>query len=194
MKKPFVPKKYLEQHHEAARNKVMEVLFKYSEKEFSLSDIAKEAGVAKANIGKILEELQTFKLIEIEKLSKIWRIKANQDNWFFIRSKIVYNLNFVYQTGLVEFLIDYFNNPKAVILFGSFRKGDNLSNSDIDIAIEEESTKEYGVVRIKELEEFEKSIGKEIQIHMFNRKNVDINVFNNIANGIVLFGFLEVNK
>ena len=28
----------------------------------------------------------------------------------------------------------------------------------------------------------------------FNRKIVDIHIFNNIANGIVLYGFLEVKK
>ena len=46
----------------------MEVLFKYPEKEFSLSDLAKEAGVAKANIGSILNEFQAAGLINIEKL------------------------------------------------------------------------------------------------------------------------------
>ena len=40
--------------------------------------------------------------------------------------------------------------------------------------------------------EFEKMIKRHIQLHMFNRKNVDLHVFNNIANGIVLAGFLEV--
>src|SRR3989344_1258956 len=110
MIKPIVHKKYLRLYDGTAKNKIIEVLFKYPEKEFSLSDLAKEAGVAKANIGKILEEFRKEELINIEKLSKIWRIKANQTNWRYIRSKIVYNLNFVYQSGLVEFLIDFFKN------------------------------------------------------------------------------------
>jgi len=194
MNKPIVPKKYLKLYDQTSRNRIMEVLFKYPEKEFSLSELAKKAGVAKTNIGKILDEFLSLDLIKIEKLSKIWRIKSNQQNWFFIRSKIVYNLNFVYQSGLVEFLVDYFNNPKSIILFGSFRKGDDISKSDIDIAIEDDGFDEYKNVKLKELGQFEKEIGKEIQIHLFNRKNTDINVFNNIANGIVLFGFLEVNK
>lgn len=193
MEKLIVPKKYLKLYNETARNRVLEVLFKFPEKEFSLSDLAKEAGVAKANIGKILDEFQNIGLIEITKLSKIWRIRANQKNWYFIRSKIVYNLNFVYQSGLVEFLIDYFRNPKSIILFGSFRKGDDISKSDIDIAVESDDFEDYKIVKIKELSEFEDMIGRGIQLHLFNRKNVDINVFNNIANGIVLFGFLEVN-
>lgn len=194
MKEPFVQKKYLKLYEETAKNKVIEVLFKYPEKEFSLSDLAKEAGVAKANMGNILNEFQNAGLVTIEKLSKIWRIKSNQTNWLFIRSKIVYNLGFIYKSGLVEFLIEYFKNPKAILLFGSFRKGEDLTNSDIDLAIESDEIKEYQIIGLKELTEFEKIIGRKIQIHLFNRKVIDNNLFNNIVNGILLWGFLEVKK
>jgi predicted nucleotidyltransferase len=194
MIKPIVHKKYLKLYEETARNKIADVLFMYPEKEFSLSDLAKEAGVAKANIGNILAEFQDAGLITIEKLSKIWRIKANQANWLYIKSKIIYNLNFIYRSGLVEFLVDYFKNPKAIILFGSFRKGEDLSSSDIDIAIESNETKEYQTTGLRELSEFESIIGRKIQIHLFNREGIDINLFNNIANGILLWGFLEVKK
>ncbi len=83
MIKPIVHKKYLKLYEETARRKIIEILFKYPEKEFSLSDLAKEAGVAKANIGNLLEEFQKAGLITIEKLSKIWRIRANQTNWLY---------------------------------------------------------------------------------------------------------------
>ncbi|MEK6823456.1 MAG: nucleotidyltransferase domain-containing protein [Nanoarchaeota archaeon] len=193
MIKPIVHKKYLKLYGETAKKKIIEILFKYPEKEFSLSDLARETGVAKANIGNILDEFQELELISIEKLSKIWRIKSNQTNWLFIRSKILYNLNFIYKSGLVEFLVDFFKNPKAIILFGSFRKGEDTFNSDIDIAIESDEVKEYKIIELKELSEFEKVIGKKIQIHLFSKKNINLGVFNNIANGILLWGFLEVN-
>lgn len=194
MIKPFVHKKYLKLYEETARNKIVGVLFRYPEKEFSLSDLAREAGVAKANIGNILNEFQEAGIINIEKLSKIWRIRSNQTNWIYVRSKIVYNLNFIYKSGLVEFLVDFFKNPKAVVLFGSFRKGEDIYNSDIDIAIESAEAKGYETIGLRELSEFEMSIGRKIQIHLFNRESIDINVFNNIANGILLWGFLEVKK
>lgn len=192
--KPIVHKKELKLYKETARTKVAEILFKYPEKEFSLSDLTREAGVAKANAGEILGEFQKIGILNIEKLSKIWRVKANQTNSLYIRNKIIYNLNFVYNSGLVEFLVDYFKNPKTVILFGSFRRGEDISNSDIDIAIESDENKDYEVIGLRELSEFEKVIQRKIQVHLFNRGNTDINVFNNIANGIVLWGFLEVKK
>lgn len=190
--KPRVTKKYLGLLIQSSRQRVMEVLFRFPEKEFSLSDLAKEAGVAKPHIGGILRQLEGLGYITITKLTKIWRIKANQQNMNFIKSKVVYNLNFVYQSGLVEFLNDYFNNPKAIVLFGSFRRGEDFSTSDIDIAIETNEANEYKTIGLRELSDFEKDCGRKIQMHLFNRKHVDEHVFNNIANGIVLFGFLEV--
>ena len=94
----------------------------------------------------------------------------------------------------MEFLIEHFGNPKAIVLFGSFRRGEDFSTSDIDIAIETDETEEYKTVGLRILSNFEKEIGRKIQLHLFNQKNVDAHVFNNIANGIVLSGFLEVKS
>ncbi len=192
MKKPISIRKYRKLYIATAKQKVLELLYKFPDKEFSVSDIAKEAKVAKANLGDILQELESIGFIQVEKLTKIWRIKANQRNWYYIRSKIVSNLNFIYQSGLVEFLSQYYKNPKAIILFGSFRKGEDITNSDIDIAIEREDINEYKIANLRELAEFENEIGRKIHLHEFNRKSIDLNLFNNIANGIVLLGFLEV--
>jgi len=194
MSKPISPKNYRTYYIQTAVQKVMELFYKYPEKEFSLSDVASLAGVAKTNLGEILSHLEKAGFIHVEKLSKIWRIKASQDNWIFLKNKIAYNLNFIYQSGLTEFLYNAYNHPKSVILFGSFRKGEDNSNSDIDIAIESEDFKEYKIQGLRELVEFEKQIGRKIQIHEFNRDKIDDGLFNNIANGIVLIGFLEVKK
>ena len=189
--KPIVTKKYHSFLVQSSRQRVFEVLCRYPDKEFSLSDLAKEARVAKPHIGLILHEFQKAGIIQIIKLSKIWRIQADLSNWTFVKNKVLYNLNFIYQSGIVELLMEHFGNPKALILFGSFRKGEDISSSDIDIAIESEE-EEYKTVTTKELLAFEQAIGRKVQIHLFNRKTVDLNVFNNIANGIVLAGFLEV--
>lgn len=198
MSKPISTEKYQMLYNETAKLRVLSILFKYPEKEFSLSDLAKEAGVAKANIGEILENLSNIKFIEIIKLARIWRIKANQKNFEFIKNKITFNLGIIYSTNLVEFLVNYFKNPKAIVLFGSFRKGDDISTSDIDIAIEttrlEEDKTRLKSLESRELKQFEALIGRKIQIHLFDRKSVDINLFNNIANGIALWGFLEVKQ
>ncbi len=166
---------------------------RYPEKEFSLSDLAKESGVAKPHMNPLLHELMKLNLVTIIKLSKIWRIKANQQNDLFLKMKILTNLQRLYLSGLIEILNEGFGNPKAIIVFGSFRNGEDLSTSDIDLAIEKEDISEYKTISLPHGESIEKSLGRRIQIHLFNKKNVDRHVFNNIANGIVLSGFLEVN-
>ena len=117
MMKPIVHKKYLKFYGETVRNRIIKVLFLYPEESFSLSELAKEARVSKANIGKILEELYHIEIIRIEKLSKIWRIKANHTNQLYIQNKIIFNLSLIYESGIVGYLIDYYKNPKAIIIF-----------------------------------------------------------------------------
>ena len=199
MKKPIVPKKKLKLKNlklldETPKQKVFDTLLRWPEKEFSLSDLAKEANVSKANIGAILNEFQKKDLIKIEKLSKIWRIRLNQTNWLGKKNKMIVNLSFIYNSGLVELLIEKYKNPKAIVLFGSYRNGEDISTSDIDLAIESDEIDDHQIISLKELSEFEVVIGRKIQIHFFNRKSIDTNLFNNIANGILLWGFLEVKK
>lgn len=190
--KPDVIKSCQELLIQNSLQRIIQVLFTYPEKEFSLTDLAKESRVAKPNMNPILNKLEKLKLIKILKLSCIWRIKANQESLNFQKTKIIYNLNLIYNSGIIESLNDFYKNPKVIILFGSFRTGEDLSTSDIDIAIEVDEVKEYTTKSLNELKEFEKLIKRNIQIHLFHRKNIDINVFNSIANGIVLKGFLEV--
>ncbi|MBI2971786.1 MAG: nucleotidyltransferase domain-containing protein [Candidatus Aenigmarchaeota archaeon] len=200
MKKPDGNKIYQKLYFETGILRILGTLCDFPEKEFSLSDLAKEAEVAKANIGKILDILQKNDFVEITKLTKIWRIKANQKNWNFVKFKIVRNLDAMYHSGIIEFLADRYRNPKSIVLFGSFRRGEDISSSDVDIAVETDEVDEYKVLTLSHIagldntEQFEKKIKRKIQIHLFSRKVVDINVFNNIANGIVLYGFLVVGK
>lgn len=189
--KPIVTRKYRKLYASSPTQRLMEVFYGYPEREFSLSELAKKAGVAKPHIGSLLEDLRKSGFIEIVKLSNIWRIRANRTSWLFIRAKIAYNLNSICLTGLIEYLAEKYQNPRAIVLFGSFRKGEDISSSDIDIAVETDGGN-YRTERLPELDSLEKQIGRSIQIHLFSRVDVDINVFNSIANGIVLAGFLEV--
>jgi len=177
---------------ESARQRIAEVLFKHPDKEFSLSDLAIEAKVKKSNIGRILNAYQEIGFIHIEKLSKIWRIKANQSSKIYLNNKVAYNLHSILSRKLTDFIRDKYNNPKSIILFGSYRNGDDISTSDIDIAVESDDLNEYKIINLKELASHEAALGRKIQLHLFNRRNIDVNLFNNIANGIVLWGFLEV--
>ena len=78
--------------------------------------------------------------------------------------------------------------PKTIVLFGSYRRGEDVEESDIDIFLE---CKKENV----NVERFEKKLGRKIQLHFqenFNAYPKELK--NNIINGIVLSGFLEGYK
>jgi len=191
--KPAILSRYQCLIEESSMQRTLGVLATYPDREFSLSDLAKEAGVAKPNIGAILDRLDKLGMITITKLANIWQIKAKTQNLHFQKTKIVRNLHLIYQSGLIEFLNEKYRNPRSIILFGSFRTGEDLSTSDIDIAIESDEPVEYQTAHLSDLEGIEKTVHRKIQIHRFHRKRIDAHTFTSIANGIVLLGSLEAH-
>ncbi len=175
-----------------------EILFRILSKpeyEFGLSELAKSAGVSKSTVSRLLPSLQAYDIVSIDEKGKVFRIKANLGSFEFRWHKIVYNLEFLFESGLVQYLEKIFKTAKAIVLFGSYRKGEDISTSDVDIAVETVESIRLKFVRPQGLEKYEKHFaGRKVQIMLFNRKNIDINLFNNIANGIVLSGFLEVRQ
>ncbi|MEM3030532.1 MAG: nucleotidyltransferase domain-containing protein [Candidatus Micrarchaeia archaeon] len=131
-------------------------------------------------------------MLEVMEARIVWRIKANTQSWAYLREKIPFNLSLIYRSGLVDFLVRKFNTPRAIVLFGSFRQGQDLGGSDIDIAIQSNEVAELTVLQLPELKPLEAQIKRPIKIYLFNPRNIDLNLFNSIANGIVLYGFLEV--
>ena len=78
-------------------------------------------------------------------------------------------------------------NPSLIILFGSIRKGESTRDSDIDIFIESNLRKDIDLSR------YEKKLGHKIQLLIESRiQEVHNNLFNNIINGIKLYGSLKL--
>ena len=89
------------------------------------------------------------------------------------------------ETGLLDYLYEKCM-PDAIILFGSVSKGEDVEESDIDIFMQCKETN-------LKLDVFERALSRKIQIHFaddFNKLSKELR--NNIMNGIVLKGYLEV--
>lgn len=210
MNRTIVPKKEqkLPKDHtlKIAMQKILAALYRFPEVEFSLSELAEHARVSKSTASRLIGYLKDDGIVYIEDKKIILRIKANSDNFQFKKLKIVHNLSRLYEVQLIEYLEKALDHPKAIVLFGSYRRGEDTSASDIDIAVEttedtptqeidfpeqKPAFRSYATLMTKK-KYYENFLGRKIQLHLFNRKRVDINLFNNIANGIVLSGFLEV--
>ena len=112
----------------------------------------------------------------------ITEVQANRESAYFIRQKRVYNLESVYDSGIVDYLLKVYSYPKAIILFGSFSRADDTEKSDVDIAV---ITKKKANIN---LSEYEKFLGKAISIHEVNLDKVSKEFKLNLANCILLEG------
>lgn len=61
--------------------------------------------------------------------------KAKIDSPSFRYLKISYNLSWLEKKGVSEFLSHHMNTVTSILLFGSFAKGENDNESDVDILI-----------------------------------------------------------
>jgi len=175
-----------------AYQKILFWFFSYPNKEFSLSDIAKELNISKNTASYITNELCKEEFLKIQTIGRIWRISCNKNHIYNYSKKISYNLMMVYESGIIEEIHKIIPNPKNIILFGSYRKGDDDENSDIDIAIEIIGNEEPKIHELGVISKFAYRKDVLVNLHIFSRNKIDINLFSNIANGIVLEGFLEV--
>lgn len=173
-------------------NKVIFWFFSFPDKEMSLNDLAEELEIAKTTANTVVMRLVEEKFLNLAVLGKTWRITCNKEHIYNYSKKISYNLSMVYESGILAEIHKMIPSPRAIILFGSYRKGDDTEKSDIDIAVEVLGDKEIEIIELGVLPQFGYRKNVPVNIHVFSRNKIDLNLFANISNGIVLEGFLEV--
>jgi len=135
------------------------------------------------------KELEKESILTTIKTSDVNFYTANRSSEKYLLEKKLYNIKKIYESGLIEYLRRELNNP-SIVLFGSFAKGEDTEESDIDLYIETPSKKK--VI----LEKFEKLLKRKIQL--FQHKNLNelsnLHLANNIINGITLNNYIEVFK
>lgn len=170
------------------QHEILRLLFIRSGLSFNARRLAKHLEVSQTAVAKALPLLKQEGFVNILKDKESGRlsIELNRDNPRVIALKRVENLKMIYESDLVEFLVEKFPGS-LIILFGSFSFGEDTVNSDIDIAII--GTKE----KKTNLAKFEKELEKPIFLHFYqNLKGINKNLKENILNGIVLKGSVEL--
>jgi predicted nucleotidyltransferase len=170
---------------------VMGIFFKEPTKNHYLIEISKKSKLAHTSTKKHLVMLKKQGIIKetIEKKGKrnFPSYTANLDNLLYKQEKRIYNISKIYDSGIIEFLRDKFM-PKVIILFGSYSIGEDVEESDIDIFVE---SKKQDI----DLSKFEKTLGRKIELHFNeNFNNYPKELKNNIINGSIIYGYLEVFK
>lgn len=176
-----------------AYKRAMNYFFSFPSSAVGLNDLSEVIGVSKTSLKNAVLQLEKEGFLKKEEIGRAWRITMNQGHLFLLTRKVPIALQTVYESGIVNMITEKFPSAKAIVLFGTFRNGADNEQSDLDIAVETSGNEEPRIEQLGELENFA-GYRKKIPINLFifSRNKVDINVFNNIANGIILSGFLEV--
>jgi predicted nucleotidyltransferase len=167
---------------------VATVFFDKPEKTFELMEISRKIKLAHTSVKNHLLTLLEMKIITKGSVNFGNKSNpcyfANKRFHLFIHYKKIYNLESLKNSKLIEYIDDKCQ-PNSIILFGSFQRGEDISDSDIDIFVESSEI-------TLNLKKYENKLNRKIQIHFKNKFNeYPCELKNNIINGIVLSGFLE---
>lgn len=169
--------------------KVAGIFFDEPTKAHYLAEISNKVGLAHTSIKKHLLQLEKLSIIK-ESLEKKGKrnfpvYKADLESERYKKYKKINNIIQIEESGLIDFLKERLM-PKSIVLFGSYSRGEDIEDSDIDLFIECEK-EEIDVGK------FEKQLNKKIELHFKEDfKKYAKELKNNIVNGIVLYGYLEV--
>lgn len=167
------------------KDKILEKIFEKPTYHYHIRELARETNLNPNTIINISKVLEGNSLIKKKKRKHIVEIFANIEDKNFIREKKIYNLNKLYSSGLVDFLINFYSNPKAIIVIGSFSRGEDIETSDIDIVVIS------SIKKIPDLSKFEKKIKRNIHLMALNYSSISNEFYTNLINGIVLYGYLQ---
>lgn len=158
--------------------RILELYYEYPDKEFTVREITKLTNIPRATAHKYI--------VELKKQDLITKDNKAQNTLLFKTKKVNYFIEKIISTGLIEYIVKELN-PSCIILFGSIRKGESIKDSDIDIFIES-SLKKNISPKI-----FEKKLKHKIQVFVEpDIKNLQPNLFNNVVNGIKLYGSFNI--
>ena len=162
--------------------KVLEIFFENPSREFHLRELSRLLDLSMPTIISATDRLAKDSMIIKEKGKVITKVLANRDSIDFTRFKRLHNLELVYESGIVNHLSESYCQPKTIILFGSFSKGEDIEKSDIDIAAVTNKK-----LRL-DLSKYEKNLKREISLHEISLDRISREFKANLLNGIVLEG------
>ena len=168
------------------KGQLKEYFFLHPTARLRVRQMEREVKVPLPSAIRYAKELEMEGILKSTIIAGITVYAADRSSPHFLLEKKLHNLHSLYSSGLIAYLAAELSNP-AIIIFGSYAKGEDVESSDIDLYIESAS-------KNVSLEPFGKKLQRKIQLFQYKHlslvKNKDL--ANNIINGIVLNGFVEV--
>lgn len=170
---------------DSTEQEVLREFFKYPTTKLQLRQIAREIDVSHPTVKRHVEELVEKDLVENVDEGTFPGYRAKRSQRFELYKKIHTEIQ-LHESGLVDEL-ERKIRPDALVLFGSAARGEDIEKSDIDI-LALAGPKEV------DLEGYEKLFNRNIEVQFMTQEELERSseFKNNMANGVVLSGYLVV--
>ncbi|MFH1358276.1 MAG: nucleotidyltransferase domain-containing protein [archaeon] len=172
------------------RLNILKPFFEEPNREFHIREIARLTNINHTTVRQYLNKFVKEGILELEK-GKIYSSYKLLESEKVSNLKLYCNMEKIRKSNIIQDLEKYYDYP-VIVLYGSYSKAKDDVTSDIDICVITDINKEFNVSK------YEKTLNKEINLKVFSQsslvklKKTNPSLINNIANGIVLSGELEV--
>lgn len=170
------------------QQEIMRLLFIKAGISLNQRQIANLLEVTPPAVMKALPALAQENLLKIQqdKETKRWSIELNRNHHKVMQLKRADNLQQIYESGLADFLEKEFAGA-TIILFGSYSRGEDIINSDLDIAVVGRKDK------LIDLTQYEQALGRQINLNFYDSfGKIHKHLKENLSNGIILAGGVEL--
>ena len=169
---------------------ILAPFFEEPNRKFSIRELSRILKINHTTVRQYLNKLvkEGFLSLKKEGLYSFYRLVLSKKT---LNLKLYYNLEKIRESGIIEDLEKAFDLP-VIVLFGSYSSATDDKTSDIDLCLLSNIEKEFST------QKYEKKLNRKISIHKFNKtswekaKKSNPGLVNNICNGLVLSGELEV--
>lgn len=169
---------------------ILKPFFEEPNRKFSIRELSRILKINHTSVRQHLNDLvkEGFLSAKKEGLYSFYRLVLSKKA---TNLKLYYNLEKIRESNLTQELEKTYDLP-VIVLFGSYASAMDDETSDIDICLISNVEKEF------DAERYEKKLNRKISLHKFTKKSWDKakelnpNLINNICNGIVLSGELEI--
>ena len=169
-----------------SRSQVLRVLFDTPEERYHIRELARATGLNPNTVSSVVDRLVKEGIVVRERRKHIVEVWAGMDSASYRRAKQLDNIGRVYSSGLLDHLVGFYDDPEAIVLIGSYFRGEDWSESDIDIVVVSPSDER------PVLEAFETALNRSIHLLVVRRGAMAEEFAENLANGIVLHGRLSL--
>jgi predicted nucleotidyltransferase len=169
------------------QQEIFTLLCKKTGQKLNQRQIAKMVKATPTGVAQALQEMKKSNMAKIDKDKtmnlNLVSLPRTQE---CLGLKRIENLSQIQCVGLTTFLEDMFPGM-TIILFGSYSRGEDVTTSDIDIALI------GGKEKMVDIAHFERILERKININYYDSlKSISKELRENLCNGIVLVGAIEL--